>query len=372
MNFKFIPPYFVLVFLAIPHFASAFPEMVRHGYVNCTACHVSPSGGGVLTDYGRVLSKELLSTWTINKTIDENDSTYAPFRLNLGGDIRVVQTYLDTPAVREGRPILMQTDVEAALSYLNKVYLVATAGIVDKAVTPPDEEYKFISRRHFLNYRHLDKLSFRLGRFYPAYGIYQPNHTLVTRRAIGFDQDRESYNFEAAWLGDNFDVFLTGVFGRPDEKELDREKGISLSSSYSLFETYKVGLSYFGGENNVSYRNLYGIFGILGITERFFVLTEFDYQVLATKGGLSPTQNGFVTYNRVNYEITQGLHAYVPYQVALFDSDSPDTKTESFGLGVQFFPVEHLEISLEWLKQKGPPYPDEFVDVGFVLLHAFL
>ena len=40
---------------------SAFPEMIRHGYINCNACHVSPAGGGLLTAYGRTISKELLS-----------------------------------------------------------------------------------------------------------------------------------------------------------------------------------------------------------------------------------------------------------------------------------------------------------------------
>ena len=44
--------------------AQAFPDMIRHGYTNCTACHVSPSGGGVLNAYGRSLSKELISTWS--------------------------------------------------------------------------------------------------------------------------------------------------------------------------------------------------------------------------------------------------------------------------------------------------------------------
>ena len=41
----------------------AFPEMVRHNYSNCSSCHVSPSGGGVLTQYGRELSSAILSIW---------------------------------------------------------------------------------------------------------------------------------------------------------------------------------------------------------------------------------------------------------------------------------------------------------------------
>ena len=36
-----------------PGRAEAFPWMIHHGYTNCAQCHVDPSGGGVLTDYGR-------------------------------------------------------------------------------------------------------------------------------------------------------------------------------------------------------------------------------------------------------------------------------------------------------------------------------
>ncbi len=49
------------VILLLAPLCLGFPEMVRHGYVNCVACHMSPDGGGVLTPYGRSLSKELLS-----------------------------------------------------------------------------------------------------------------------------------------------------------------------------------------------------------------------------------------------------------------------------------------------------------------------
>ncbi|MFM8315618.1 MAG: hypothetical protein ACKOA8_15160, partial [Deltaproteobacteria bacterium] len=44
--------------------ALSYPEFIRHGYMNCTSCHVSPTGGGALTEYGRSLSDEVLSRWS--------------------------------------------------------------------------------------------------------------------------------------------------------------------------------------------------------------------------------------------------------------------------------------------------------------------
>ncbi len=55
----------VLVLLALllcPGNAQAYPWMIKHGYANCATCHSDPSGGELLTGYGRVLSEEFLST----------------------------------------------------------------------------------------------------------------------------------------------------------------------------------------------------------------------------------------------------------------------------------------------------------------------
>jgi len=42
-----------LFVLAMPRPGAAYPNMIRLGYAQCSACHVSPQGGGVLNRYGR-------------------------------------------------------------------------------------------------------------------------------------------------------------------------------------------------------------------------------------------------------------------------------------------------------------------------------
>ena len=48
---RLLPGVVIVLTQATP--ASALPTMIRIGYTNCAACHVSPQGAGPLTEYGR-------------------------------------------------------------------------------------------------------------------------------------------------------------------------------------------------------------------------------------------------------------------------------------------------------------------------------
>src|SRR5882672_5766622 len=45
-----------------PGVAHAYPWMIRHDYTACAQCHVDPSGGGPLSQYGRAMGEVLLRT----------------------------------------------------------------------------------------------------------------------------------------------------------------------------------------------------------------------------------------------------------------------------------------------------------------------
>src|SRR5687767_1704066 len=54
--------FFALGVLFSARDASAYTWMLRHGYTGCSTCHLDPSGGSVLTPYGRTVGGMLLST----------------------------------------------------------------------------------------------------------------------------------------------------------------------------------------------------------------------------------------------------------------------------------------------------------------------
>ena len=362
----------LLIFSAMaPQKAWAFPEMVRDGYVNCISCHVSPTGGGTLTSYGRALSKDILSYAGEDF---EAKALYGavdfPKWILMGGDVRFLQLYSDTPTVRQATFFPMEADLEAA-AIVGKFTVDATVGPQENpSVQYPTYGYLF-SRRHYLDYKPTDTLSFRAGRFFPAFGINTPDHIIVTKRGLGWDEGGETYNVEFAYLGEDYNLYATADFGRPDVPQLNTETGGAFTASTSFLDRYKVGASYYHGTNNSGFRDLFGPWGILGFTSHFFMLAEFDGQnSVPAAGGQEPTA-GMVDYVRVDYELVQGVHAFLTQQYSQLDFTNPLTIMRIYGAGLQIFPRPHFEFQFVWEKQQVLVSSQAYNDYAYILLHFY-
>ena len=344
--------------------AFGYPEMIRHGYVNCTSCHVSPNGGGMLNGYGRVQAEEVLSTWSregeggfLHGAVP---SQMGPF--SFGGQFRALQLWQQsygTAGAASGRAILMQADAEAAAK-VGPFEIVATAGVQDlKGIQP-------LSRRHYAIFRPSEDSPWmiRAGRFVPAFGINMADHAIATKAGIGLGQGVESYNVEGSWLGERFDVFLTANFGRPGE---DREKGLTTRVGYSLGERAKVGLSYYLGTNSLGTRQLFGSYAMIGFTEHLSLLAEFDLQNLSRAAG---TKFGPASYARLDYEFYKGVHGYLTGEYAQTNPTSPTHYAA--GLGAQFFPRPHFELRAEWTKRLDDYTGELAADYAWLMVHYYL
>jgi hypothetical protein len=349
--------------------AMAFPEMVRHGYVNCNTCHINVNGGGILTPYGRGLSGELLST---DGSEPEGQFIYgllkSPDWLHLGGDFRLAQTYRDTTTFREARFIFMQADVEGAIT-AGGLTADASVGRQELPGSPTFVDM-VISRRHYLAYHLTDSVSVQGGKFLFPYGLNLPDHVVSVKRGFGWDQGSETYNLQAAWTGEHADAFVAGVFGRPDNPDLNREQGVSLRSSIVLQDTHKVGLSYFFGANKTWNRHVAGPYAILGFTPHFTVLAEVDLENVQMKQ-VSSRPWGLANYLKVDYEFFKGIHLFVTQELAQTDLGQGLTAVTTYGGGINYFPRPHFEFSVTYLKQQIKALGPDYVDMAFGMMHFY-
>jgi hypothetical protein len=351
---------FALVF-SVERSAYGYPELVRHGYVNCTSCHFSPSGGGILNGYGRVQAEEVLSAWSregdgglLHGLVPSTEP------VSFGGQFRALQMRSEDATATSARFILMQADAEAAIQW-RQFQLVGTAGVQDLGGA------RFLSRRHYLIYRHTEQSPWlvRVGRFQPNVGINMADHAIATKMGVGLGQGTESYNIEGAWLGENFDAFVTAIFGRPGE---DRERGFALRSSLNLGDRSKLGLSYYFGTKSDSTRNLFGPYAILGFTERFFLLTEIYLQAYTTNA--TGSAFGPASYARLNYECFKGIHAYLTGELSRTNASRP--WYGAFGVGTQIFPMPHFELRAEYNKRQDSLTAGNYADYAWLMFHYYL
>lgn len=358
-------------FFCVP--AGAFPELTVHGYVNCTACHVSPNGGGVLTEYGRSLSRELISLQSPATVGLSDELSEAPPAIKKwflpGGDVRAIQTYLDTPKVKRADFFLMQADFMAAFLWSQWTF-VTSLGIRGGPNSVEDRNDIF-SRLHYLMYQATDTLSVRAGRFIPQYGLNEPNHTLVTRDGLGFGEASETDNIEVASANDRWDAFATAVLGRQEGPALDREQGFALSTSYNFLDKNKIAVNVYHGKNSSSDRWLAGVWGIFSLSEKVFLLSELDHQWFTDLRTNQASTRGGVSYQRLGYEVWQGVQVYATHQLSYLSFDSVLSRTDAFGPGVDFFPREKFEVRAEYLKQRTMARGPDYFDFAWLLLHYY-
>ncbi len=356
---------FCLSFLSIKSFG--FPDMIRHGYVNCTACHISPSGGGVLNTYGRSLSKELLSTWSYEK--EENilhglvDTEKVNDWLAIGGDFRGAQVHVNNDQVTRGKFIKMQSGIELGVN-LEKFALIGFIGEYRK------EEWLANAPRYYGLYRFTDIASLKVGRYLPNFGINIPDHILATRGPLGFGYGAESDGAEVSVLSDNW-AWTGSYFLTPQEKSTLNNKGFATTASLVFNAKNKVTLQYYSEKDDIRKKSVYGINGLLGWSEKLYTTVEFDQSSTELNSSTTVTKGNYITH-KSGYELTKGFHALILNDYFQSDIDNGATKVYKYGPGIQWYPRPHLDIQLYWTKLQTAQNVEREGDYAWMILHYYL
>lgn len=356
--------------------AFSFVENVTHGYPNCMACHVSPTGGGLLTDYGRALSSELMSTW---KTSDFNQ----PFgglvknsnSLKWGGDIRVIQTRFENNQLKTGSLFVMQKNIEVA-AYTKEFVAVGTVGTREGPKNRISNQGEFISERHYLMYQGDSTSRVRLGKFRQNYGLNDPNHRRFVKNDLGFGSYSETYQLEYFKILEGGEFLLSTSLGRIDLPQSVQEKNVM--GQYTSYWGGKSRLSanILFGESPRERRSLWGINGVfspLGSHDIFRFDVNYRLSQAINQGVKDDKEKGVYAYFLYGYKIFDGLFPYLIYEHKQKDlSRSRYSMTQAPGLGFQFFPISHFEIQFEHqyrINQQDEGNPEQR---SFLLFHVYL
>ncbi len=314
----------LLLLLGLAPPAHAYAWMVKHGYTSCAACHADPSGGGLLTPYGRAQSEILLST-RFGSSSSQEASPSSNFLWNAlslpdwvlaGGDVRglALATKID------GGPtsydlILMQADLAAEVRK-GGFRASASVGVVTSDGSRAAIAGNVISREHWLGYSFGDdSFLLRAGRINVPFGQRSIEHTLYVRQTTRTDtNDTQEHGVALAYTGETLRAEVMAILGNyqisPDSH---RERGYSGTLELALSTHAAIGVSslithaaddlYLRVPNT---RQAHGAFARWAPWTKLVLMTEVDFVASSPDG--APSQTGLATMVQADYEYIQGLH----------------------------------------------------------------
>lgn len=316
---------FLLCFSSI---ALSYPQAALiKNYKYCSACHVSPQGGGggPLNDYGRGMSEAFMSTLAQEGEAQELFTKSYPW-LSLGADYRKFELKSED----YNASVHMLTEGEIALHWKG-LTLDYSFGQYGRDKSPE-------SRRHFVMFQPTNKSAVFIGKFMPMWGIGTNDHTLFIKSQTGLGRGQEIYGV-GGWIANKI-LQLYGSIGTQDFTLDSLDDG-----TYQLVnrqpQAARLRLSYIGIDRNeigfnyakIGKESLFGIFAKSSVLKNQYTFIEWDKSASME-----------VMYARLGYFVFRGLDLYFDYQSSRSFSES---NIRSFGLDWMVAP--RLELGIKSL-----------------------
>lgn len=380
-NLGFARSLFVLaafVLALLPSEARAFSWMVRHGYTNCAQCHVDPSGGGLLTEYGRAQGEILLRTVYQERGSDWEPGEVKDFLwgvvplpdwLQLGGASR--SSVLGSGGT--GRFIQMQADLRGAVEVEGIVgygsIALAEEGAQGALITTAPN-MNVVSREHWVGYEATRSLLVRAGRMPIPFGIRIDEHTQFVREITDTDiNDGQQHGVAAAYNKPNWRTEVMGIVGNlqlsPDPF---RERGGAGFFEWMPDSNLAVGMSGLYGTRELDpvlfverTRQAYGIMG------RYSPITPVAIAVEANallEDRADESLTGHTGLVQLDYMPIQGVHVEATGEWYTLGDD----EATGAWLGAVWYFAPHMDLRVDVLKRWG----FGATEMGLAQLHFYL
>ena len=331
----------VLAIVAHAGAAAAYPQFQLVRDQTCFSCHLSPAGGGLLSENGLVNAESISQLGTAPEFL--NGIVTPPSWLVLGGDFRGASGF-DSWPTRQLVTFPMQAEVYAAAT-VSAFSLHVTAGARDPQYDNEATTW-FVSREHWLQWEQKPGeshgLVVRVGRFMPVYGLRYVEHTAYDRRYGGTPLYGEAYGVAVEYIDPRWEIHATGFVHDPWEYSSELGNGAAVYAEARVTPTTSIGIE---GKLDITPddRELYG-----GVTAKQVVgpvLLELEAQLVHQKIDLGGHDDQAVGYLLASwfvgaFMIDLGIGAYEPdVHLRYLDQEVAD-------LNVHWFATSHIELLL--------------------------
>ena len=379
--------------------ASAYPWMVRHGYTSCNVCHADPSGGSLLTEYGRALGVTEM-TMAYSKADDAYGDKVGGFLfgafkmpepLLLGADFRSLGLFAFGGGKVDPHYYLMQADAEAQVSIgrfrMNGNIGFAHEGALKASITRGDDQLqnRLISRTFWMgvDIGANNEVLIRGGRLNLPFGLRTIEHTAYVRKTTRTDiNDGQQYGVAASLNTEKWRGELMGIAGNfavhPDDY---RERGYSAYLEYAPSTQVAVGASSLVThadldlDNNLpTWRQAHGLFGRFGFTKAVGLMAEANFLFRSSKNATSgaiTNAAGTAALLQLDMEPVKGLHFLVSAEMKDTDFKNLGPSIGAWG-SVWWFFLPHCDLRVDGIFRNEDLTGTSRQSSGLLLLQAHL
>ena len=356
--------------------ARAYAGMIRHEYTSCAQCHADPSGGGLLTPYGRAQGEILLRSHYGAVAEDEEPGKLAEFafgvvplpeQLLLGADYRLAYLSTRFSGTTTSRFIQMQADLEGQLT-VDRFRAAGSIGYdhsgAQAAAITQRALDNVVSRVHWAGMDLGEDRQFllRAGRMNLPYGVRSVEHTMFIHSDTHTDlnaaqQHGVALAYNGAGLRAEGMVVLGNYQVSPDAY---RERGYSGYVEWAPSIRAAVGASslltyasrgFYTFPRASTLRQAHGVFGRVVLVKPLVLLAEADLLVSSYPGTDAKTNAGYATMVQGDLEVWQGLHFMLTGELA---NPTPSTASTSLGgwASAAWFFAPHADLRTDLIFQQ--------------------
>ena len=342
--------------------AAAEPYIgVREG-LQCQVCHVSPTGGGMRTEFGRVFGQKSLAA--LGRDEDLWSGQLAD-RVSIGGNARFDAVSTNKT---DGEDEL-RFDFDEALIYIDVNLLQNRLKVyVDERVAPGGASSR--EAWAMLMPKGPDGYYVRIGRFFLPFGLRIQDDGAFTRFGTGVNFDTPDDGIEFGTLGSKWQVVGAVANGNSGSGEDGTGKQWSLRVERTG-QRGLIGAALNFNELEGGERYMHGVFGGIRTGPVSWIA---EYDEIETEGfGLGSTLKEQVALLEANFSPAQGHNIKITGEFWEPDDDTGSDERERYSVIWEYFPIPMTQVRTGVRIGEAEPSSPVFFgdDEVFVQLHVF-
>lgn len=362
---KLLGPIIILTALFLNKKAQAYPDFIAYGYSSCITCHYNGHGGGALNDYGRALfASEITSRSAFPKNMEEEEiaaksgflgSKPLPWWFRPGLKYRGLWLKTDPGSTNTiERFINMQADFNLTFFADKKQnYTIVTTYSYTGKEPYYSKTNTWFLKEYYLRWKKNNNLWFYLGQLDKVYGIRNVDHTAVSRKSITLGQYDQSQGLIAHATYPDWDFAVNLFMGNAAQEDSEKQKGLSASGEYQIFEKFKVGASLLTSQSEATKWNLASLSTRLGLTKGSAIMVEAGLKEKTNK--ISGAASELGTYGIVESMVflSRGYNLLSAIEHSKSDIKKGTGESMKWSIGGLLFPFPRSEVRVMAINAKS-------------------